>query len=68
MSGRGLSLSLKDVRSALEFAGGNSMADLFRSWINGPGVPNEFRIRYGGASSTSSALPGIRAVAPIGRS
>ena len=64
MTGRGLSLSLQDVRSALEFATGDSLADVFRLWINGSGVPDEFRARYGGASSTSSVLQ----VAPIGGS
>jgi hypothetical protein len=60
MTDRGLSLSLKDVRSALEFATGTSMADVFRQWINQPGVPNDFRARYRGASSSSTLPPRTR--------
>jgi hypothetical protein len=55
MAGRGLTLSLDDLRSSLETSTGNAMADEFRQWLNNPGVPEGFRERY----SPDSGLPAI---------
>jgi hypothetical protein len=53
MVGRGLTLSLDDLRASLETSAGIPMADVFRQWLNHPGVPDSFRDRY----SPSSPLP-----------
>jgi len=66
MAGRGLSLSLDDLRSSLESTSGTAMADAFRLWLNRPGVPDDFRARYASPlASTSSAASrqGVRALA-----
>jgi hypothetical protein len=46
IAGRGLTLSLDDLRASLETSSGMVMADVFRRWLNQPGVPDEFRNRY----------------------
>jgi hypothetical protein len=51
MVGRGLSLSLDDLRSSLETSTGTSLADTFRLWLNHPGVPEDFRQRYSASSA-----------------
>jgi hypothetical protein len=56
LAGRGLYLALDDLRSALEGATGNDLADIFRLWLNQPDIPAEFRARYGSASAISSAV------------
>jgi len=47
--GRGLTLSIDDLRSSLETSTGSPMADVFRQWFGRPGVPEEFRERYNAA-------------------
>ena len=59
MAGRGLSLSLDDLRSALESTAGTAMADVFRLWLNRPGVPDDFRARY----SQATAPPAVAGAA-----
>jgi hypothetical protein len=56
MAGRGLSLSLDDLRSSLELSAGTALADVFRLWLNRPGIPDDFRARYGQAPA-SSGIP-----------
>ena len=53
MAGRGLSLALDDLRSSLESTAGTAMADVFRLWLNRPGIPDDFRARYGQATATA---------------
>jgi hypothetical protein len=53
IAGRGLTLSLDDLRSSLETSTGIPLADLFRQWLNHPGVPEGFRGRY----SSETPLP-----------
>ena len=55
MVGRGLTVSLDDLRSSLETNTGTSLADLFRLWINRPGIPDDFRARYTATSASASA-------------
>jgi hypothetical protein len=55
MTGRGLSLALDDLRSSLETTAGTAMADVFRLWLNHPGVPDDFRARYGPATASGIA-------------
>lgn len=57
IAGRGLRLSLDDLRSSLETSTGIPMADLFRQWLNQPGVPVDFRDRY---SAIPAPLPAAR--------
>ena len=54
MAGRGLYLSLDDLRSALEGSTGTPMADEFRLWLNHPGIPDNFRSRYSAAPAPVS--------------
>jgi hypothetical protein len=55
LAGRGLTVSLDDFRSSLEFTTGMPMADVFRQWLNHPGVPDGFRERYAPASRSAAA-------------
>ena len=41
----------EELRSALEFASGKDLADMFRVWLIQPGVPEDFRARYRNSSS-----------------
>jgi hypothetical protein len=62
IAGRGLSISLDDLRSSLELSAGTVLADTFRLWLNHPGVPDDFRARYSrppaSASDLTAAPPG----------
>jgi hypothetical protein len=55
LAGRGLAVSLDDLRSSLEISAGTPMADVFRQWLNHPGVPDGFRERYASASPSAAA-------------
>jgi hypothetical protein len=57
--GRGLFLSADDLRSALEGSVGQDFADVFRAWLNSPGVPDDFRMRY--AAAPLAAASGVAA-------
>jgi hypothetical protein len=62
IAGRGLTLSLDDLRSSLETSSGMPMADVFRLWLNHPGVPDEFRERYeSGAAALAPEKTGVAA-------
>lgn len=37
----------QELRAAAESASGRNLADVFRRWLNQPGIPDEFRARYG---------------------
>jgi hypothetical protein len=63
MTGRGLSLSLDDFRSALEAEAGRSMADMFRLWLNHPGIPDDFRMRYAQPSASHFVVPALAGAA-----
>ncbi len=63
IAGRGLTLSLDDLRSSLELSTGSPLADVFRQWLNHPGVPDGFRERY---SATLTAPAGLRARQVLG--
>lgn len=39
-------LEMDELRSALEAAAGRDFAPAFRTWLNRPGVPDDFRARY----------------------
>ena len=43
---RGREAGYDALRSALEEASGKNLAELFRVWLNGKGIPKEFRERY----------------------
>jgi hypothetical protein len=42
----GTDLSVEDLRSALEASTGRDLSSIFRAWLNGPDVPEDFRVRY----------------------
>ena len=63
MAGRGLYLSLDDLRSALEASTGTPMADEFRLWLNHPGIPADFRARYSTAPARQQPSPARAATA-----
>jgi hypothetical protein len=42
----GAEAGYEELRSALESASKRDLADVFRNWLNRPGVPDEFRARY----------------------
>lgn len=43
---RGQEVSYDSLRSALEDSSGKNLAGLFRVWLNGKGIPKDFRERY----------------------
>lgn len=55
MAGRGITVALDDLRSALETETGTPMADVFRLWLNRPGIPDDFRARYSPTSPAPAA-------------
>jgi aminopeptidase N len=36
----------EELRAATEFASGKDLAEMFRTWLIRPGIPDEFRARY----------------------
>jgi hypothetical protein len=43
----------EELRSAAEFASGRDLGEMFRVWLNRPGIPDDFRARYAKASNTN---------------
>jgi len=41
----------EELRSALEFASRRDLAEMFRTWLVRPGIPEDFRVRYNKPSS-----------------
>jgi hypothetical protein len=68
MAGRGLSLSLDDLRSSLELSAGTALADVFRLWINRPGVPDDFRARYSQAAAAAPSRLAVPMLKPAQKS
>ena len=44
---RGEEVSVNDLRAAIEYRCGKSLAEPFRAWLYNPGIPAGFRERYG---------------------
>jgi hypothetical protein len=42
----GAETGYEELRSALESASKRDLAEVFRNWLNRPGIPDEFRARY----------------------
>src|SRR5260370_12161881 len=42
----GYDVGMEDLRAALEAACHRDLSELFRAWMNRPGVPEDFRTRY----------------------
>ncbi len=47
---RGREVSVNDVRAAIEYTTGKNLAEPFRIWLYNPGIPSDFRTRYGPAA------------------
>ena len=43
---KGQPLDVPELRSALEAAAGRDFAQTFRTWLDRPGIPDDFRARY----------------------
>ena len=43
---RGKEVSVNDVRAAIEYTTGKSLAETFRVWLYNPGIPSDFRAHY----------------------
>jgi aminopeptidase N len=41
---------MEDLRAAVEAASHRDLSELFRAWMNHPGVPEDFRTRYAAGS------------------
>lgn len=48
---RGRETGYADLRAALEEASNRDLAGMFRLWLNGTGIPEDFRQRYQGAAA-----------------
>jgi hypothetical protein len=44
----------EDLRAAAEAASHRDLAEMFRTWLNRPGIPDEFRARYSSPPGTRS--------------
>jgi hypothetical protein len=53
----GEEIDVDELRSALEAATGRDFAELFRLWLNRPGIPDDFRQRYA-VAGVSAAIAG----------
>jgi aminopeptidase N len=42
----------EELRSAVEFASGKDLGEMFRTWLVLPGIPEDFRARYQKASTS----------------
>jgi hypothetical protein len=51
----GKEIAVSELRSAIEAETGRDLGEVFRTWLNGPGVPDDFRARY--TSSLGRSLP-----------
>jgi hypothetical protein len=49
---RGQEVGYNDLRAALEESTGKNLAETFRIWLYGKGIPAEFRARYNSANET----------------
>ena len=54
---RGRDAGYDALRSALEESSGKNLAELFRVWVNGKGIPKEFRERYAPPGAGQAAAP-----------
>ena len=54
---RGREVGYDDLRSALEEASGKKLGEIFRSWLNQKGIPQDFRERYQGKPTGADAPP-----------
>jgi hypothetical protein len=52
---RGHEAGYADLRSALERSCSRDFAPMFRLWLNGKGIPEDFRLRYQGSAVGESA-------------
>lgn len=52
---RGREAGYADLRSALERSCSRDFAPMFRLWLNGKGIPEDFRLRYQGSAVGESA-------------
>jgi hypothetical protein len=43
-------VGMEELRAAVEAASHRDLSDMFRAWMNRPGVPEDFRTRYAGGS------------------
>ena len=43
-----------DLRAAVEAASQRDLAEMFRTWLNRPGIPDDFRARYGNSPGRRS--------------
>jgi hypothetical protein len=66
IAGRGISISLDDLRSSLELSVGTALADTFRLWLNRPGIPDDFRARYAASAAFAPRPPPISSANKIG--
>jgi hypothetical protein len=51
---RGKEVSINDLRAAIEYTCGKSLAEPFRAWLYNPGIPPEFRAHYGPAEENKN--------------
>jgi aminopeptidase N len=42
----------EELRAAAEAASGRDLAEMFRTWLNHPGIPDDFRARYSNPPGT----------------
>ena len=47
----GADVGYEDMRAAVESASGRDLAGMFHAWLTGPGLPDDFRARYGNPRS-----------------
>ena len=48
-------VAAEELRAATEATYGHDLAEMFRAWLNRPGIPDEFRVRYGSSPDAQRA-------------
>jgi len=52
---RGKEVSVNDIRAAIEFTTAKNLSEPFRAWLYNPGIPSDFRSRYGPSAENEKA-------------
>jgi broad specificity polyphosphatase/5'/3'-nucleotidase SurE len=55
---RGREYGYDDLRAGLHSQGCTELGPTFREWLNHPGIPEDFRNRYGAGAPATSSAPG----------
>jgi hypothetical protein len=55
----GHEIGYEELRASLASISGRDLGEMFRNWLNRPGIPDDFRARYVSASTAQVLTPGV---------